>query len=611
MGTIGERSGRGAEPDAFADRGLAGPETPRARFVHDRDRCRARAVRSRERPSGQERDAERPEIVGGHIVTADAGRVGAIDTPIRKKDRAARTAGEGRAAVHRRRLDAGHRLDAREQALERRRSVGGRVARCWRAHPERQHVVGHESGSPVLDAREALNQQSRHREQQTGERHFADDEHRQGAALPAAAAIVLLECRRELGTRRLERRHEREQHGGPERHREREHQHAWIERRPPERGDQAVVVAADGHDLGCRPRERLRAPGGKSSSARAGDRGHQQPFGEQLLNQAAAARPDGQPHRHLTPPHPRAREKQARHVDAGDEEDARGGPEQHESGSPHCGVDARVANRHRGCAPHGVRRSHAGETRPDSRELRVRPPKRGAVLQPGDNGDELLRGREVLGVRQARGHRRRNPELGLAAQSREAVRQDADDRQRHLVDAKRAADDRPIAGEPPLPEPRADDRHGLCARHRVFFGAEDTACDRRHPQRLKIAGRCHFAVDLFRIAVPARRQQRRRERSDALERRHRRLKLDDMRPRPAEARQAVTRCHARGEKNDEAIRLGERHRPEQRPIHHAEHRRRRADAEREREDGHCGHAAHASEGADGVADILEHGIHQA
>ena len=125
--------------------------------------------------------------------------------------------------------------------------------------------------------------------------------------------------------------------------------------------------------------------------------------------------------------------------------------------------------RHGRRAPHGARRrSVADETRADRRQLRVRLRERHAILQPRDDADEVLRRREVLRVGQTRRHRRRNPQLGLAAQARESLRQDPDDRQRHVVDDDRAADAGGIARKLPPPQPPADHRHRLRARRRCL-----------------------------------------------------------------------------------------------------------------------------------------------
>ncbi len=108
-------------------------------------------------------------------------------------------------------------------------------------------------------------------------------------------------------------------------------------------------------------------------------------------------------------------------------------------------------------APHTVPGADPLPTKrePDRRQLRVRLRERHAILQPRHDADEVLRRREVLRIGQTRRHRRRNPELGLAGQARETLRQDPDNRQRHVVDDNRAADTGGIARKLPLPQPRS------------------------------------------------------------------------------------------------------------------------------------------------------------
>jgi hypothetical protein len=388
-----------------------------------------------------------------------------------------------------------------------------------------------------------------------------------------------------------------------------EQEDAGIERGPAEHRDRGIVVAPARDHLGRHPSERFDAPRRQDCSADARDGRHQKAFGEQLLNQAAPARSDREPDGHLAAPQPRAREQQARDVDAGDDEHARRRREQHEGGSTDRGVHPRVADRDRRRAPHRARWRHVvSELRSDRRELGVRLFDGHAVLQARDDADEVLRRGEVLGVGEARGHRRWNPELRLAAESREAVRQDADDGQRHVIDGHRLADDRGIGREAAAPEPRAEDRdrRGVDG---VFLGAERAAGERRDAERAKVLGRDDLAVKMLGIALAARRDQRRGERRDVIERARRGLQRLDVRPRPAKPRPAVTRRDLGVEEDDETIRIGERQRPQQRAVDDAEHRRGRADAEGERRDRDQRDPAHPDEAAQRVAEIVSERVH--
>src|SRR5262249_47575887 len=151
------------------------------------------------------------------------------------------------------------------------RTVGGRVARRRRTHPEREGALGFVAGPPVLQARKAVEQQSRSSQQHAGERELADDEHPQRATPTSAPPIAVLERNGKAGARRSERRNEREEDRRPERDREREDQRRHIDRRRAERSDRAVVVASGRDDGGSRAREETQSPGRDDRAGDAGD----------------------------------------------------------------------------------------------------------------------------------------------------------------------------------------------------------------------------------------------------------------------------------------------------------------------------------------------------
>ena len=64
------------------------------------------------------------------------------------------------------------------------------------------------------------------------------------------------------------------------------------------------------------------------------------------------------------------------------------------------------------------------------------------------------------------------------------------------------------------------------------------------------------------------------------------------------------------EQDDEPIRIGERRRAQQHRMDDAEHRRRGADAERERGNRQDGHATHARQRPHGVAKVAGEASHQ-
>ncbi len=195
---------------------------------------------------------------------------------------------------------------------------------------------------------------------------------------------------------------------------------------------------------------------------------------------STTARPDRQAHGDLAPAHARPCKQQAGDVDAGHEQHATSGGEQDERRLPDDRIDAGFVKRDRHSAPHVVVRPVADESWTDRRELRIRLLKADAVLQPRNSRDEILRRRLVVRVVQARGHRRCDPDFRLAAQAGESVGQNADDRQRHVVDDQRAADRRwdrfrGFASRAPRRSTRPAGRRRRCPRRRRTGGPRSAA----------------------------------------------------------------------------------------------------------------------------------------
>ena len=95
----------------------------------------------------------------------------------------------------------------------------------------------------------------------------------------------------------------------------------------------------------------------------------------------------------------------------------------------------------------------------------------------------MLRRRQIVRIGEPRRHRGRHPEVGASAEAGKRRRQHPDDRERHAVDADRAADDGGIGRKASLPQPGADERDGMAARYRVFFGKKRAPEVWRHAQR--------------------------------------------------------------------------------------------------------------------------------
>ena len=85
----------------------------------------------------------------------------------------------------------------------------------------------------------------------------------------------------------------------------------------------------------------------------------------------------------------------------------------------------------------------------------------------------------------------------------EAVRHDADYRERLVIERDRASHDRPIAAEPPLPHVVAKDRDEPGARHLIFVGHKASADERLRAEQPEVVAGDDLPEDLLRLARAA------------------------------------------------------------------------------------------------------------
>ena len=116
----------------------------------------------------------------------------------------------------------------------------------------------------------------------------------------------------------LTSRRESEQHGGDERHREREQQDGGID----------ADVAGDGQARRAQLDERTNEPHREKDTARTARTGQQHALREQLCQDAASSRTQRKPERNFLPSGGRARDEQARHVRRRDQEQQTDGREE-------------------------------------------------------------------------------------------------------------------------------------------------------------------------------------------------------------------------------------------------------------------------------------------
>ena len=218
--TVNQSPRGAAQPDAPADRRLAGPVLPRERLVHEDDRRGVRRIRIRNVAAVHDTDAHGPEVARGDDLEAGARLLAgprlrlAFDGHAGGEVVAAnRQRGRGAGA-----LDAGKRGDRAQRAVVERAPRLRRLrALAGERHVERQQVAGANAGVDARQRVEAPQQQAGTHEQHQGDGDLEGDERVAG---PAGAAPLrsstagLTEIGVDAADRRVKRRRKAAQHAG-------------------------------------------------------------------------------------------------------------------------------------------------------------------------------------------------------------------------------------------------------------------------------------------------------------------------------------------------------------------------------------------------------------
>jgi hypothetical protein len=185
----------------------------------------------------------------------------------------------------------------------------------------------------------------------------------------------------------------------------------------------------------------------------------------------------------------------------------------------------------------------------------------------------------------------------------EIRRQDADHSEGHGVDRDRAANHRGIGAEPPAPQPIAQHRDARGARP-IVLGQKQPAELWAHPERREEAIGDLHRTDALSLAGAAADggQANPPVRTHLLERRTVAPKVEEVRRREV-AGGAQVLLPADDLHQPVGVRILEG--PEQHGLYDAENRRRRADAERQGDDGHGSKAGPFRQTAEGVAKVLK------
>ena len=187
----------------------------------------------------------------------------------------------------------------------------------------------------------------------------------------------------------------------------------------------------------------------------------------------------------------------------------------------------------------------------------------------------------------------------------ERGRQHADDGVRLIVQDERGADDRGVGIEPALPE-SVPEHHRLRPVPLALLGVEDPADLRFHAEHVEEVVRHRHAAQALGLAAAAQQVVAHAIEGEVAGDCRQRLRalaqiqhVADLRRLPGQPAGVAV-----GDP-DELPGLGERERPEQQCVDHAEHGRAGADAEAGDQHGKRGETGVAPQRADGVAQVLD------
>ena len=593
---------RVVERDALAECITGREEFAGKMLVDDGDQRRVEVVALVEEAALQERDLQcRESIRSGDPVQ----RLGPflfglwLRRALVQKLVAVTVVGHGQIADKARRLDTGQRAQAVAHAREKiQRDPFEQIfilllQHRWRqTSAERQHVRGIHPGVGLLELYEAARRQAADDEQHERERQLQHDEaaaHPVGLARPSAAARAVLQLVREVGPGNVQRgkqaKDEARAHGGGD----------------DERGHAPVGVEAQpvGY-LGNEAEHEVEFPKRQHEAREPAENAEQQALREHLQDDPAAAGAESKPYRNLPMARGAAREQEVGDIGAGDKQQGDHGPE-HEVEAAADIAGGEVARHQRAETQAGVgRRMRRGEPRGDRVELCLDLLECDAGLDSRVDDPAVFAAAPFLGLF---GDGERLPEVVRFGET-EILRHHADHGRGVVVERDRLPEHVGAAAERFLPQRVAedDDRRGAGL---VLFGLERAAEHGLHAKRPETIDRDPSAEHAFRAvaavedvgAVPSRERagQRRRRVAHIAEIRQRKLEV-------------VARILGVDDAQVEQRGLvgEERQRPQQHGVEDREHRRRRGDADRERDDGDERKAGRFRELAEGKFEIGEH-----
>jgi hypothetical protein len=343
-------------------------------------------------------------------------------------------------------------------------------------------------------------------------------------------------------------------------------------------------------------RQQFRQPRGQQRAENPAGRGQHQALGEELADHAHPARPERRADGDLALPRGAAREQQVGDIGTGDQQNEAHRAEHHEHRRLRVADDF-LAERHE----RGAREMRQAVLRGnrDARDLGDRLFPRDAGCKPRVDVERMVRGPERLRIQ-----RHRHDQIGPAHEPKRR-RQDAEDGGGAPFDADDPSHHVGRPGESLLPDLRAD-QDDVAVAGLLRLTREDASGGRRHAEEREKLRRHANRAEPHRAAPLLDGERQPRIVDDCripehpavarpvqiLPRRHDRLLEPGLRPRLAHRHHPV------------GLRVGER--PQQHGIGRREHRRRRADAEGEDEDGGDREAAAVQQHPDGKTKVSDH-----
>ncbi len=446
-------------------------------------------------------------------------------------------------------------------------------------HLHHQDVLRIEPRIDAEQPRHARDHEAGAREDHQGERHLRSHER---VAEPAPAALRrpagrVLQGLVEVAAEGRDGRREAEQDAREARDAEREREHHAVH---PD-----LAQGPQGHRLevaGQERRQEARGPDRDHQARSTAQQAQEHALRQQLADDSPATRAHRAAHGQLLVAHRRARQHQVRHVHARDQQHEAHDAQERQQRRPHPG-DAHFVHRlepHR--PPADLTRVLIAHPPPDRVHLGPRLGQRHARLHPSESHERVRPPRLI-----ALGEPHRHPQLPRSAPEleRERRRHHPHHREVRPVDLDRLADQRRIRPVAPRPEPVAQHHH-LVPPRRLLFGQEGPPQHRTHTQGREEARRDPHAGDLLGLA-PAPQvvaPPRRIEERHALERAALLPKIPKVRPRDDVEIGGI------GDRplpdHHQPFRLRKRNRPQERRIHHPEHRGIGPDAQRQRHHRH-------------------------